>query len=706
MSIAQVRDYEQLKLSLDIETLVKQLLPHGKGYPEWKSLNPTRDDKKIGSFQVNLKTGMWIDFATDEGGDILDLYSYIKNCTITETYDLLKNNIQLNNIPLEKKPKTKKRPQSRLIYPPPPDAFEPIILKDDGRWCYLDAYANPLMYVTRHNLSNGGKYFTPHTYRQQETGLAYWDTMAQGLEVWPLYNLNVLHIFNTSRVLIVEGESTACAAGLILTDWVITTWHGGAGAVNRIDLEPLRGRDVCLWPDNDEPGIKAMNTLAERLQDIASKVQVIVLPREQLAIGWDLADGLKQGITKDDVMELIDNKPVLIEEKKEFQYPLMSDSKKPFPLDVTENLKYLLDYYKISVRWNMMKRLRDVSVPGVKFYNEESENASLTYIINLAVKNYFNIRRVDKHLDQISWDNLYHPVREWILSKPLTKKSIFNDFLNTIQTTNNNLSYILIKRWMLSAVYALFSDNNFCAQGVLVLQGETGTHKSSFIMSLAPESMRAIKGGLSLDPAKKDDIFTSSEYWIAELGELDATFRKADIARLKSHITNDIDDVRRPHAVRNSKMIRRTVYAATVNESRFLVDTTGNRRWWTVSVTEPINTRHGLDMQQIWREIYEMYLMGESPTLLEHEMKQLNDINKEFEFLDPFEEKLEMHFDWDCPDRQLMTSTQVLADIGYDKPSKSETTRMGILLKNKNIPRGTGRGRNSFYLPRSNFVKK
>ena len=211
--------------------------------------------------------------------------------------------------------------------------------------------------------------------------------------------------------------------------------------------------------------------------------------------------------------------------------------------------------------------------------------------------------------------------------------------------------------------------------------------------------MRAIKGGLSLDPSKKDDIFTSAEYWIAELGELDATFRKADIARLKSHITNDIDDVRRPHAVRNSRMMRRTVYAATVNEARFLVDKTGNRRWWTISVTEPIQTRHGLNMQQLWRYVYELYLKGESPFLTREEMEQLNEMNKEYEFLDPFEEKLETHFDWEWPDRLWMNSSEVLQRIGYDKPTTNDCTRMGTLLTKMKIQKGTGRKHRHYFMP-------
>jgi DNA primase len=43
------------------------------------ALNPTRADKKVGSFCINVRSGIWADFATnDKGGDIISYYAYIK----------------------------------------------------------------------------------------------------------------------------------------------------------------------------------------------------------------------------------------------------------------------------------------------------------------------------------------------------------------------------------------------------------------------------------------------------------------------------------------------------------------------------------------------------------------------------------------------------------------------------------------------------
>jgi hypothetical protein len=60
-------------------TIVMQWLPRGRRYGvEWAALNPRRNDRRIGSFRINLRTGAWGDFATDDrGGDLISLAAYL-----------------------------------------------------------------------------------------------------------------------------------------------------------------------------------------------------------------------------------------------------------------------------------------------------------------------------------------------------------------------------------------------------------------------------------------------------------------------------------------------------------------------------------------------------------------------------------------------------------------------------------------------------
>lgn len=62
-----------------LHSIVPNWLPGGQRRGcEWYALNPTRADRHIGSFSVNMQTGRWADFATgDAGGDPVSLYAYI-----------------------------------------------------------------------------------------------------------------------------------------------------------------------------------------------------------------------------------------------------------------------------------------------------------------------------------------------------------------------------------------------------------------------------------------------------------------------------------------------------------------------------------------------------------------------------------------------------------------------------------------------------
>lgn len=54
-------------------------LPNGKVQgDQYIALNPTRDDRNLGSFQINIKTGLWADFATnDKGKGAVSLARYL-----------------------------------------------------------------------------------------------------------------------------------------------------------------------------------------------------------------------------------------------------------------------------------------------------------------------------------------------------------------------------------------------------------------------------------------------------------------------------------------------------------------------------------------------------------------------------------------------------------------------------------------------------
>ena len=117
----------------------------------------------------------------------------------------------------------------------------------------------------------------------------------------PIYNLDLITKNPDKSILVVEGEKCADAAS-DLFDRIVTTWSGGAGAVEKSDWTPLARRKVCLWPDNDKPGKIAMNKLAAMLTSLGAMVSIINLdvlanrhPDEHgLPDKFDVADAIEE----------------------------------------------------------------------------------------------------------------------------------------------------------------------------------------------------------------------------------------------------------------------------------------------------------------------------------------------------------------------------------------------------------------------------
>ncbi len=61
------------------DAIVSRWLPDGRREArEWCARNPKRADARRGSFKVNLRSGLWSDFATgDSGCDLIALAAYL-----------------------------------------------------------------------------------------------------------------------------------------------------------------------------------------------------------------------------------------------------------------------------------------------------------------------------------------------------------------------------------------------------------------------------------------------------------------------------------------------------------------------------------------------------------------------------------------------------------------------------------------------------
>lgn len=366
-----------------------------------------------------------------------------------------------------------------------------------------------------------------------------------------------------------------------------------------------------------------------------------------------------------------------------FMFPHLTAQSKP--KNTWENLAWMLQEYGITLQYNVITKDLDVKVPGQDYGFDNRANCTLAEITSLCARNNMPKADLALYMQKIANDNSCNPVKDFIDAAPWDGVSRLGQLVDTVKTGpdyDRNLLSLCIRRWLISAVAAALKETDFWSKGVLVFQGGQSKGKTSWIRALLPAPIdNLFKEGAIIDPSQKDTVSSAISHWIVELGELDGTFKKTDVARLKAFISNKVDMLRRPYDRLESKYPRRTVFFASVNPKEFLSDDTGNVRWWTVPVTD-VNYEHGIDAQQIWAEVAVLFREGERWWMNDDEEALLELTNAEHTPIDPLEELIRGRFNWAAPLRpRTMSATDVLIAIGYDKPGRAAATQASTLLK-------------------------
>jgi hypothetical protein len=357
-------------------------------------------------------------------------------------------------------------------------------------------------------------------------------------------------------------------------------------------------------------------------------------------------------------------------------------------LSTIANFQFLLRAYKIGVGYNVIGKKLEIIIAGHTGSFDNRENVLLSQIVSLAALNRFPTSQIPSLLVAVADRNLYNPVADMINSKPWDGVDRYPAFYATLEQAEGfpkGLKETLMYRWALSPVAAALMPSGFRCRGVLTLQGKQGLGKTAWVASLVPDEVLRAQTVLlnhHLDGSNKDSITRAASHWIVEIGELDSSFKK-DVARLKGFITADTDKVRRPYGRLDSEYPRRTVFCATVNDSNFLVDSTGNSRWWTIPVAK-INYQHGIDMQQLFAQLANDFANGAQWWLTPDEELMLEQHNNAHRVVSAVREYILNAIDANPAKGAhfpALTAIEVLQTIGLKFPSNIQCKECAGILR-------------------------
>lgn len=388
------------------------------------------------------------------------------------------------------------------------------------------------------------------------------------------------------------------------------------------------------------------------------------------------------------------SKPSLVRSSADVWKPRRLDAKM-FPHTASKgtpatipNVAYMLERHGITARYNVIKKKLELSIPGMSHTVDNADNVSLTHILSLASLNSMRTEHLPAYVEAIGDANAYNPVADWIESAPWDGCDRLEDFYATLQTREGypeDLKRTLMRKWLLSAVAAALSTSGFKCRGVLTLQGPQGIGKTTWGKRLISDpTLRdtVIKTDHHLDGGNKDSLLAAITHFIVEIGELESSFKR-DVSRLKGFLTADSDKVRRPYARIESPYPRRTVFYATVNSSDFLVDHTGNSRWWTLPVVS-VDFDHDIPMQQLFAQLAVDFRNGEPWWLNADEERQLESQNEAHRSGSVVRDRVLALIDLDGTNTETtsaLTATELLMLAGFDRPSNPQMRECGGLLR-------------------------
>lgn len=461
----------------------------------------------------------------------------------------------------------------------------------------------------------------------------------------PLYNIQTLN-GPEGKVVVVEGEKCVDHLKRLGISRIPVCWPGGAQAVKHADWTSLRGRDVLLFPDHDQPGHDCMLWLAGELLKHGSKVSIVKHTADDLPEGWDVADTTWDKTQLNDWLkgriQPVEPVPEVPRETftpgatrgrprsrqdgapsggKQFdengsvfvgwqQLGLAAfDGRPPAPnLDTIQ--KILGNHPELAGRiwWDDFHG----KVFQTLFQEPPAEWAD-HHDTRLAVwmQRQLRLPKIGHQLVRLAVDDHArifprNEPMEWMAALEWDQEerlpTLMTDVFGAFQ---DDYSAAVGRCWMVSMAARIFSPG--CKVDTMpVFEGPQGLRKSTALSIIGgPWYME-----MHEDIKTKDFLQNLPGKLLIEIPELHA-FGRADINRIKGVISCSNDRYRASYGRRAENHPRRSVWAGTTNRDDYNQDDTGARRFWPILCGE-INLEYLRQVRdQLFAEAVYRYHRGE-----------------------------------------------------------------------------------------------
>lgn len=303
-----------------------------------------------------------------------------------------------------------------------------------------------------------------------------------------------------------------------------------------------------------------------------------------------------------------------------------------------EEIKSFLDGH-ISLRFNEITSRIEYEIPADNTdahrfmpVNDRIVNSLWSQMSTITRVNIQDMYRVIES----DYVPVFNPFKEYLnnLSKP-GEQDYIRELAQTVRVKGGEqeqkLWHLYLKKWLVGMVASWISEdvvNNV----ILVLIGEQGAYKTTWFNYLLPPPLKQyFYTKTNANRMSKDDILTLAQYALVCCEELD-TMRPAELNQLKAAVTMPSIDERAAYAHYHEHRKHIASFCGTGNNTQFLSDPTGNRRWLPFEVESILSPReHPFHYEGIYAQALSLYTSGFQYWFTKEEIQELNRHNKQFE---------------------------------------------------------------------------
>ena len=319
-------------------------------------------------------------------------------------------------------------------------------------------------------------------------------------------------------------------------------------------------------------------------------------------------------------------------------------------------------------------------------------------------------REIDNDIGIISSsDNLYsiiessfspriNPIQEYFKALPLVdigcdegNSSISSLSLNAIPelascvvVRNSDKWLQYLTKWLVAVVANAMDDRECRNHTCLVLTGEQGKFKTTFLDLLCPPALHGYSYTGKIYPQEKDTLTYIGQNLIVNIDDQLKALNKRDENELKNLITCPMVKYRMPYDKYVEEHPHLASFVASVNGNDFLTDPTGSRRFLPFEVLSiDIERAKAISMDNVYAEAKALLKSGFRYWFDDDEIAELYRESEDFQVQTAEMELLLRCFEKPTEDESysLMTTTEILTYLGIYTHQPLVAKRMGEALK-------------------------